>query len=347
MDPVLDPLIELARDSLGHLTPEQCLRGEHGLARRLHRSHPPGYSRLLLVAMAGLPAVVGLVLLLKQGLRSDPLLYRVENGVVGPAQDLRATGTAAPLLRFSDGTEVRLAEGAQARIRFVTANGAGLAIDRGRLHAEVVHTSKSEWRFDAGPFTVHVTGTSFGLEWQPDQDRFDLRLEQGNVTVTGPVANDPIPVRSGQWLTIRTRSNVVMIRDLMAIEETAFAEPLAGSSTESPREQGSSDSSSPSMPQATVDNRARNIADPPRNWASDLAEGHLDSIVQDAQNRGLDDCLAKVGSNELSALADAARYTRRSEIARKALLAQRQRFAGSRRAIEAAFAGEVGGDRQK
>ncbi|MGC4070866.1 MAG: hypothetical protein QM784_40555 [Polyangiaceae bacterium] len=44
-----------------------------------------------------------------------------------------------------------------------------------------------------------------------------------------------------------------------------------------------------------------------------------------------------MSSEELSALADAARFSRRNDIARLALGAQRRRFPGSPRALEAAF----------
>jgi TolA-binding protein len=242
-------------------------------------------------------------------------------------------------MRFSDGTEVRLSEGAHARIRFVTAKGAALALDQGELHAEVMHSSQSEWRFDAGPFSVRVTGTSFGLDWRPEQDCFDLRLEHGSVTVVAPVANDPIPVRAGQWLTIHTRSNEVLIRDLGASVSGGTNPTYAPSGVE-PRIAQEVPDLGPTMPQSTTDDdHSRQAAgvEVTRNWASDLKQGKLELILKDAQNRGLEDCLARVSSDELSALADAARYTRHSDIARKALVAQRRRFGGSRRATEAAF----------
>jgi TolA-binding protein len=47
--------------------------------------------------------------------------------------------------------------------------------------------------------------------------------------------------------------------------------------------------------------------------------------------------LATRGTDDLAALADAARYRRHDDVARRALLAQRRRFAGSPRAADAAF----------
>jgi hypothetical protein len=68
-----------------------------------------------------------------------------------------------------------------------------------------------------------------------------------------------------------------------------------------------------------------------------VAAGKFQEVVEEAEHWGLDACLAGASSSELSSLADAARYTNRSGLSKQALLAQRQRFAGSRRAVEAAF----------
>jgi hypothetical protein len=98
------------------------------------------------------------------------------------------------------------------------------------------------------------------------------------------------------------------------------------------------DSGSPLSAPAADESRGRAVAgDASHHWEAELGQGHLEAIVKDAQSRGLEECLNKASSDELSALADAARYTRHNGIARRALMAIRQRFAGSRKATEAAF----------
>jgi hypothetical protein len=319
----VEALGELARGALGHLTPEQCLRGEQAIERHMGRIRSSWRVRGLAAALVVAVAIVALV-----WLRSAPLEYVVENGRVGEGLAIEGQGSVAPMLRFSDGSEVRLAEGARARIRFVTARGAALAIDRGELHAEVVHSASSEWQFDAGPFVVRVTGTSFGMTWNPEQDRLDLRVEHGSVTVRAPVANDPIPVRAGQWLTVRIRSNEVLIRDL-----PTGAEPPLDAAGAPPQP------SAAAVPSAAVAASAASADRPerPRDWAEQLAKGEFGAIIEDAQRRGISASLQQSSAEELAALADAARYTRRSDIAREALTATRRRFPGSRRAVEAAF----------
>lgn len=330
---LLEPLMVLARDSLSQMSPEQCLRGEAVIAERLAAGRPRRSRLALATAFVGAAAGFGGLLVGgDQWLRHESahvarLSYWIAP-VSSAAPRTANSGNPAQLLRFSDGTEIRVEGGAQARVRSVSDHGATVAMSRGTLHADVVHSASSDWRFDAGPFTVRVTGTAFQLAWEPEQDRFELRLEHGAVTVTSPVANDPIPLRAGQWLTIRPHTNQVFIRDLPVLDAP---EP------ESSTEVGEPEAPSAPVPNAAGTPRPGLSPKPEHNWARDLTRGKAEQIVTEAQRLGLEGCLTEVSGSELAALADAARYTRRNEIAGKAMLAERRRFAGSRRAVEAAL----------
>jgi hypothetical protein len=70
-----------------------------------------------------------------------------------------------------------------------------------------------------------------------------------------------------------------------------------------------------------------------RRWAEELASGNWDRILEDVERAGVGVTLSSASSEELFALADAARYRRRPELAHEALLAQRRRFPGSPRAL--------------
>jgi len=74
-----------------------------------------------------------------------------------------------------------------------------------------------------------------------------------------------------------------------------------------------------------------------RRWAAELARGSWDGILADVDREGIDATLANASSEDLFALADAARYRRRTDLARAALLAQRQRFPRDARALDAIF----------
>jgi TolA-binding protein len=94
----------------------------------------------------------------------------------------------------------------------------------------------------------------------------------------------------------------------------------------------------PSLRAASTAAAARPVAhaQPQVSWVAALAAGDLDLILKDA-NRDLPRALATRDSDELAALAAAARYRRREDLARSTLLAQRQRFPQSPRAADAAF----------
>jgi hypothetical protein len=68
-----------------------------------------------------------------------------------------------------------------------------------------------------------------------------------------------------------------------------------------------------------------------------LAAGKTAAVVADAERRGLAKVLDSSGSEDLAALADASRFEKRDDLARRALLAQRRRFPRSLRAREASF----------
>jgi TolA-binding protein len=72
-------------------------------------------------------------------------------------------------------------------------------------------------------------------------------------------------------------------------------------------------------------------------WSSLIARGEFDAVVKDAEARGLDVTLAQASAAELTSLADAARYSRRYDVARQALQRVRERFPDTSRGSEAAF----------
>jgi len=72
-------------------------------------------------------------------------------------------------------------------------------------------------------------------------------------------------------------------------------------------------------------------------WAARVASGAFRGVVTDADALGVERCLTQAPSSALAALADAARYVRRPDLARRALLAERRRFPDTTDAHNAAF----------
>lgn len=75
----------------------------------------------------------------------------------------------------------------------------------------------------------------------------------------------------------------------------------------------------------------------PRTWSTAVISGNAARVLIEADAHGLDKTLLDVDSPALVALADAAHYSGRPEVAARALLALRQRFADTPPAHAAAF----------
>jgi hypothetical protein len=89
------------------------------------------------------------------------------------------------------------------------------------------------------------------------------------------------------------------------------------------------------QPPAVVARRDQPTHD--HQWSRKLARGQWDSILRDARRIGVETTLSEASGEDLFALANAARYRNRPDLARSALLAERRRFAGSPRALEATY----------
>jgi hypothetical protein len=153
------------------------------------------------------------------------------------------------------------------------------------------------------------------------------------------VLENAILVRKGQQLAIDLPRKEVVLHDLggdrLAVEPGV---PVAAPKSEPAPAlgapvRGAAPAERPNPRPAP--RRARGPAS--FGWAAALAAGEAGRILGDVERLGLPRALGEASSDDLSALADAARYRRQPDLARQALLAQRSRFAGSARACDAAF----------
>jgi hypothetical protein len=331
LSPAVRARLDLVRRTFGSMSLQQRSRGQ---ARALARFAIPARSATPW-AVAAVVAVASLAFVLRGWLRAapPPLSFVVEGAAVAVDGAVRggAPGDRRPVMRFSDGTEVELGARARAHVASLTQHGARISLDEGEVRARVVHWERARWLFDAGPCVVTVTGTAFTLSWTPDEERIDLRLENGSVEVGGPILDQPIPLRSGKWLTLRLRQHEILIRDIPGGEQATAPSGSSAATPEAPTPSAEATVADAGLAPAPP-------APPPRqDWASSVASGKFQQVVDEAERLGIDACLAQASSSELGALADAARYTKWRELSKQALLAQRQRFPGSRRAAEAAF----------
>lgn len=261
--------------------------------------------------------------------------------VLPSSGDLQGPGD----LTFSDGTRLAVVSTSRVVINGVTPRGAKIRLVRGTVDAHVRPRPDNRWVFFAGPFHVDVKGTSFRLDWQPNGDRLSLTMWSGAVVVAGGHLGRPLTVKAGESIQVS------------AVDVTATVLPHAG--TFAGASTGAGFAPAPGIapgagdgPRAVVTRRrrpaargerhdARDVASPrdarDRAWPDLLAEGEFAEIVKQARHRGIETTLTRGNDVDLAALADAARYTRDNQLARRVLLTLRTRYPGSERAKSGAF----------
>ncbi|AUX31428.1 MULTISPECIES: FecR domain-containing protein [Sorangium] len=309
------------------------------------------------LALAGAAALAVALVALWPARRLD---YAVE-GAPGAAGGYIAATTEEARLRFTDGTTVALAPGSALRVAEVDAAGARMLLEDGRASLRVTRRPKARWSVEAGPFAVLVTGTAFDVSWTRGDGTLRVDLREGSVTVRGPLAPEGLPLRAGQRLVARMREGDVQISSVDAAgavgsaagpaeraPSSAGAAPPGGERNIGPgdvdsgagaaRPEGSRAEGAPAGPPPDGSAAAAPsgaVAGP--SWAKRVAAGDFRSVLAEAEQRGLGGVLEHGSLDDLVALADAARYARRGDVAQRALTATRKRFPGTSAGKAAAF----------
>ncbi|MES1172428.1 MAG: FecR domain-containing protein [Bacteroidota bacterium] len=326
------------------MTPLQRMEGLQVVNARLE-ARPRRRATALILSVLGTAAMAtGAIVVIRSGNHlgvsdGDTLGYRIEGGEVGDGGYIRSFSPAGSLLHFEEGTELRLMARARGRLTSVDEQGARFAIEEGEAEVKVTPRPKARWLVDAGPFLITVRGTVFTAAWNGATERLDIRMKKGLVSVTGPLANGVMSVRAGQHLSVNVRSKEVLLRE-MAREPDAAAPAGAGDvypGVMPPETNRGGSSRGPAAAVAAAATARGTGTTSARSWSAALAAGDLESILTDAESRGLRRSLAGAGSEDLAALADAARYLRRDDVARQALMTARERFPRSARARDSAF----------
>ncbi|AUX46930.1 hypothetical protein SOCE26_084400 [Sorangium cellulosum] len=368
-------LTAMARDAGAVARTDAALaRGRARLIEEVERAAPRGapWQRRWLVpaALAPLLVIAGLWWLRP----AARLEVRIDGAA--PADSYVRAGEGGATARFSEGTTVRFAPGARGRIAAVTARGAAIHIERGAAHFEVVHLPGAEWIAEAGPFTVAVTGTEFDLSWQDERLELTMQsgsvavrgpLAAGGIGLKGGQRLVADVVRGE--LTIADQKAAADLRapeggepgadarrEAAADAGTmAEASGAAGSDGKGGREEGGRDEKGgrevkggrdekagagaavERAAPALVPSAAPARVTEPQRYRERVARGDFAGAIADAESRGIDAVIAASPLSELAALADAARYAGRNDLAERVLLAERARFAGSPEARSAAF----------
>jgi ferric-dicitrate binding protein FerR (iron transport regulator) len=266
------------------------------------------------------------------------LSYRVTGAEVDGGY-LQLAETVVPAdVSFSDGSHIRAQPATRMRIAAVGARGARLVLERGRLDVDVSHRPRAGWTIEAGPYSVAITGTAFSVRWENDE--LSVVMARGSVMVRGPSAPAGVAVLGGQQLTARPRDHLWSVVDRTVVPRTVV--PPAGKTPTivSPLVETDADTrgevpTAPEAPEEPVSLSPRAASG--HAWSRRIAAGEYALVLHEAEDRGLNTVLGGGSLVDIAALADAARYLHRGDIARRALLVERSRFPRSQEAGAAGF----------
>ncbi|MEM9457765.1 MAG: FecR domain-containing protein [Myxococcota bacterium] len=308
-------------------------------------------------AMAAVAAAAVAVVLVWGALRPRSLTFEVEGAVAGDrSQALFIASEGEPLaLSFSDGSAVKIEPRAQLRVAALREHGADLVLESGAARVHVEPGESTSWTVGAGPYRVEVVGTTFAVKWAPQDEVFELQMQEGRVRVHGPRIDGVREVGTGERLVIlgatagRSSTPAADGSEASSVDasepvpepvpelepepvlEQTEAEVAALAEVERPRKGGrhsrrDRQSRTPLTPGEAAD-----------DWRSLARQGAYGRAVEAAEAVGFSSLCRSLPAAALLELADASRYAQRSSRAREALTTLRRRFAGTDAAATAAF----------
>ena len=236
------------------------------------------------------------------------------------------------VVHFSDETLVQVEAGSRLRIEDTTRDGARVLLERGTAGVHVGHRPRAHWTFAAGPFDVLVTGTRFDLNWNPSREVLELQLREGSVEIRTPFASAPVALRGGQTFRADLHDHSMTTTELEP-EASALSVPTAEAA---PSDAPVIAHDEPA-PSASALNPPAVAPAPARAWSKLIASGEFKTLLEQANAAGIPSCLQGCSAADLSALADAARYTGKAELAEQSLHALRTRFLRAAQGQSAAF----------
>lgn len=256
---------------------------------------------------------------------SSALRYELRGA--DPAGGLIRSDSNDAAVNFSDGSRIEMSKGAALAVEILGPHAARTRLNGGALDVSVQHRDDTDFRFLAGPYEVRVVGTKFHLDWQPQTGLFSVAMREGKVRIVGPDVDRFLSAGETLHVTSSLNSTPLARTDPPAPNGAA---PVAPPPPAAPAPA----SASPIAPASADDPRAGRAAS---SWATLVAKGRFQEVVEAAEAIGLDDVLRERGAADLNALAHAANYTGHSSLALRTWSASRERFAGRRVAHQAAF----------
>jgi TolA-binding protein len=263
-----------------------------------------------------------------------PVTFRVgATGVPGRVGDLVEASRQEPVaVSFSEGSSIVVGATGRLRVLAAEAGGAHVLVENGTADVAIRHQTRhrTRWQFEAGPFHVLVSGTTFRLGWSPGDQMFALDLLEGTVVVSGACLAAPRTVTTGESMRLSCAPAALAPQSapVQGTLAAAPAAPLAALPGEGEPVEETGFDAQPPAPRAA----------PRADWRQLVLQGRYADGLRAAERAGFERACESAREDELLALADAARLSGRPTRAITALAMLRRRFPGSDAAGTAAFA---------
>jgi hypothetical protein len=249
----------------------------------------------------------------------------------GPGQvgQWLATDAAADMpLTFSERTRVVLRQDSRGRVEHLGQVGAHILLEKGAVHADVVHRSMTDWRFLAGPFEVLVTGTALNVSWDPGKERFTVGVDNGSVVVHGPYLAGGQVVRAGERCIVDVPTKSMQFVSSGGVSESREARDPNLDSQPAAEASGPSEGPSLNTPPSPM---ARTP------WSALKERGDYAGAYAAVQRIGSATLVRTASADALLELAKVGQLSGHPELVQDALLGCRRRFRGSAQAAIAAY----------
>lgn len=258
--------------------------------------------------------------------RDRPVEFRVGEELAAGALGARIEASSELPLRFDDGSELVLHPSATARVLTTTPQGAKVLLERGRIDVHVEHRPTSHWTLEAGPFAVHVVGTTFQAGWDPDRAEAFVEMRDGRVEVTGSCLLQPVVVTAGH--VFRSRCEGAAEHSIVAAAPPTSVAPLAPPA-----------SAPPSPPSTALDPAtdppSGSASSPPRGTPQAARRGPHSPSTRSDDAQGID--LAEATADALLEFGERERFLGHLASAGRAYATIRARFPDTNASELAAF----------
>lgn len=323
---------------------QRLLQAQRDLGRKGLDRRDLGRSRWLAAGAASLAVAAAAAFVLLRAGKSHTFTVDDSPAAVGA----RVKAQAKPrVVEFSEGSTITVDAQSSLSVQDVGDSGASLELERGEVDVDIVPRRGGRWSVNAGPFEVHVLGTAFHVEWQPDTRHFSVSVARGTVQVEGPMVEQRRTLNAGERCVVDWGSQRFTIEKIGADVGVAIATAAELPELPPPHDSAPVDAPAPSLEQPALHQKHEGVKSavttgnaalaPAQSWRELERAGQFQAAIVEAERVGVDVIYDVSDAEGLMSLARAARFVGRADISGGALLSCRRRFPGTANAAMAAY----------